>query len=291
MRVHLGDVTTHIFQGLKTGLDGVYIGDTIGREGKLLVIRFDELGEEHQLESALMKPLIKGGHMRRYGIVETRKRILFPYQSGHLIMPGLMEQQYPKAWRYLLRHKTSLQMREGGKMKGNQWYAYTRSQALDIMDARKIVTPDYYAHASYCLDEDGEYYFCGGGAGGYGILLKGGWVPEYVLGLLNSRLLDWYLRKVSVRAYQTAFMYVKKYIEQLPICPIDKSNRAHHDKLVSLAEQMLKLHKDLPKARTAHDKTAIERQIAATDKQIDQLVYELYGLTKEEIMIVEVLGG
>jgi hypothetical protein len=49
----------------------------------------------------------------------------------------------------------------------------------------------------------------------------------------------------------------------------------------------LKLHKDLPKARTAPDKTAIERQTAATDKQIDQLAYELYGLTEEEIHVVD----
>jgi hypothetical protein len=53
---------------------------------------------------------------------------------------------------------------------------------------------------------------------------------------------------------------------------------------------MLKLHKDLPKSRTAPDKTAIERQIAATDRQIDQLVYELYGLMEEEIKIVEGAG-
>jgi hypothetical protein len=52
---------------------------------------------------------------------------------------------------------------------------------------------------------------------------------------------------------------------------------------------MLKLHKDLPKAKTTLEKTSIERQIAATDKQIDQLVYELYGLTEKEIKIVE--GG
>jgi hypothetical protein len=50
---------------------------------------------------------------------------------------------------------------------------------------------------------------------------------------------------------------------------------------------MLKLHKDLPKAKTEHEKTAIDRQIAATDKQIDALVYELYGLTEKEIRIVE----
>ena len=41
------------------------------------------------------------------------------------------------------------------------------------------------------------------------------------------------------------------------------------------------------KVKTDHEKTAIQRQIDATDRQIDQLVYELYGLTKEEIKIVE----
>jgi len=46
-------------------------------------------------------------------------------------------------------------------------------------------------------------------------------------------------------------------------------------------ERMLKLHKNLPKAKTPHEMTAIERQIQATDKQIHALVYELYGLTEK----------
>jgi hypothetical protein len=50
---------------------------------------------------------------------------------------------------------------------------------------------------------------------------------------------------------------------------------------------MLVLHKQLPQAGTPHEKTALERQIEATDGQIDALVYELYGLTEEEIRIVE----
>ena len=49
---------------------------------------------------------------------------------------------------------------------------------------------------------------------------------------------------------------------------------------------MLKLHKDLPKAKTPHEQESIQRQIAATDRQIDGLVYELYGLTEDEIRIV-----
>ena len=52
-------------------------------------------------------------------------------------------------------------------------------------------------------------------------------------------------------------------------------------------KRMLDLHKKLPAARTDQEKTALQRQIADTDKRIDRLVYDLYGLTEEEIKIVE----
>ncbi len=57
--------------------------------------------------------------------------------------------------------------------------------------------------------------------------------------------------------------------------------------MVQLVERMLDLHKQLAKARTTQDQTQIQRQIVATDKQIDRLVYELYDLTDAEIAIVE----
>ena len=47
-------------------------------------------------------------------------------------------------------------------------------------------------------------------------------------------------------------------------------------------------HKRLSAAKTPQEKTSLERQIAATDTQIDALVYQLYGLTEDEIKIVEV---
>jgi hypothetical protein len=50
---------------------------------------------------------------------------------------------------------------------------------------------------------------------------------------------------------------------------------------------MLKLHKDLPKAKTEQEKTALQRMIASTDGQTDDLVCDLYGLSKDEIRIVE----
>jgi len=80
------------------------------------------------------------------------------------------------------------------------------------------------------------------------------------------------------------------YVERLPIRTLDFNKPAEkkmHDRMVQLVEQMLALHKQLLEAKTGHEQTLIQRQIDATDRQIDKLVYELYGLTPEEIAIVE----
>ena len=57
--------------------------------------------------------------------------------------------------------------------------------------------------------------------------------------------------------------------------------------MAELVEVMLNLHKQHAIARTDHEKNSLQRQITSTDRQIDSLVYELYGLTEEEIGIVE----
>ena len=60
--------------------------------------------------------------------------------------------------------------------------------------------------------------------------------------------------------------------------------------MVALVERMLELHRRLAAADTPTAATLLQRQIAATDRQIDRLVYELYGLTEEEIALVEGAG-
>jgi hypothetical protein len=82
----------------------------------------------------------------------------------------------------------------------------------------------------------------------------------------------------------------KANVAQLPIRPINFSepaDKAGHDKMVLLVERMLDLHKQLAAAKNPNDKTRLQREIEATDRQIDQLGYKLYGLTEEEIEIVE----
>jgi hypothetical protein len=284
----LGEITTHIFQGLKTAADGIYIGEFEGTRGELSLIRFKGQREALPIETKIVKPLIKGGEMRRYHIGESSRKILFPYSEGKLFSPAEMRALFPNAWKYLLSVKSDLEAREGGKMAGDNWYAYGRSQALNVMTLPKIITPDYYAHASFCLDARGTYYFCGGGAGGYGIVLRENFDHNFVLGLLNSKLLDWFLQKISMRAYQTAYMYVRKYIEQLPIEPIG-SNRSKtlHDKIVESVRVISGVADKLASTKLPTSKTVLQRQIEATSHVIDKLVYDLFGLTADEIAIVE----
>jgi hypothetical protein len=82
----------------------------------------------------------------------------------------------------------------------------------------------------------------------------------------------------------------RQFLSQLPIRTInfsDPTDKARHDRMVKRVEQMLSLHKQLAGTKTPDEKTRIQRQIDATDKQIDWLAYELYGLSEKEIQIVE----
>jgi hypothetical protein len=80
------------------------------------------------------------------------------------------------------------------------------------------------------------------------------------------------------------------YLTQLPIRPInfsDPAEKARHDQIIKPVDRMLDLHKQLASAKTDRDKEYLNRQIESTDNQIDRLVYDLYGLTEDEIKIVE----
>ena len=126
------------------------------------------------------------------------------------------------------------------------------------------------------------------------IILKDGieYGSKFVLALLNSSLLSWFYRITFTNASKLTVNLSKEYLSVLPIHSIDFKNpieKKQHDDLVFLAERMLDLHTQLTTLSFDSEKEPIERQIKATDKKIDQLVYPLYGLTEEEIKIVE--GG
>jgi hypothetical protein len=107
-----------------------------------------------------------------------------------------------------------------------------------------------------------------------------------------------YLRSISNIFRGGWITCTKQYVGRLPIRKInfsDPADKARHDKMVELVERMLELNKGkhvAPPSRRQMDRqdggaTELDREIAATDAEIDNLVYELYGITDEERNLIE----
>jgi hypothetical protein len=111
-----------------------------------------------------------------------------------------------------------------------------------------------------------------------------------VLGVLNSKLNFWFLRNLSNVFRGGWITCTKQYFGELPIPQIDlksKADKVRHDKLVGLVDKMLVLTPKLRAAKSDSEQGTLQNAVTATDQQIDQLVYELYGLTDEEKNLVE----
>ena len=113
---------------------------------------------------------------------------------------------------------------------------------------------------------------------------------KYLLGILNSKLMV-YVYQGIVQERKRLFAEIKKVnLDQIPIRKIDFQNpeeKEMYNRIISLVDQMLSAKKQLLVTKTESDKNYLNRKCEQLDKEIDQLVYQLYGLTEDEIKIVE----
>lgn len=104
---------------------------------------------------------------------------------------------------------------------------------------------------------------------------------KYILGLCNSKAIQFYLRIILRKGELHAYPDDWKHI------PIPSINIEKQMPLISLVDQMLSSQKELHQAKTDKDKLYYERRCNDLDTEIDRLVYKLYGLTEDERKIVE----
>jgi hypothetical protein len=137
------------------------------------------------------------------------------------------------------------------------------------------------------LDDTGRYpeqslYFLYQPVEGYSL--------EYVLGMVNSKLFQYVYWHWMVTNRDATPQLKKTHLDEFPIRTIDFSNlqeKAQLDYIVQLVARILALSKQLPEVKTPHEQESLKRQIEAIDQQIDELVYEFYELSKEEVLLVE----
>lgn len=292
MPIKLGDLAD-IYVGLQTSADPIFLfKDVPALKGRTVAVHSKQLDETVSLETGLLRPVIRSGSIGRY-FAHVTAAVLFPYAfingKAVLVSESVMKKAYPHAWAYLRRNMPILAEREHSKFGGTTWYQlYPKN--LDLWEQTKILVPYMVTRLSAYYDS-GNNYFVNVTTGGFGVTIP----PEhgdlrYFTGLLNSRLLDWMMKRVSTSFHGGYFGANKQYLVQLPIRTLDLNKpreKARHDRVVKLVDSMLAMHRQLASAKSQTQRGALQRQIETTDAEIDRQVYDLYGLTKEEIAIVE----
>jgi hypothetical protein len=278
---------------LQTSADTVFLFKNYKNINENIVdIWSQELDMWIKVERNILKPVIRSGKISRYSANPTAL-VLFPYEvkeyNARLHTSVEMRDQYPLAWAYLNQNKQLLENRERGKFKDQQWYRFGRSQNLGLWEQPKLMIPYMITYLAAYYDQSDNFYFINVTTGGYGIVVDETIIGySYLCGLLNSQLLDFYLKRVSTNFRGGYLAANKQFIEHLTIRTIDFSDpadNARHDRMVELVERMLDFNKQLAGAKAPQTKIILQRQIDTTNRQIDRLIYELYELTEEEMDI------
>jgi len=157
--VPLGELSARVFQGLVTGADRVYVLEKRSEPSKGIIKLYSRpLDRELGGESDILKPLLMGRDIERYGYPTPNQLLLFPYKvaegKAELIAPQEFASAYPKCWEYLLQNRETLENRERGKMHHEKWYAFGRTQNLALHDCRKIMTGVLASKSRFTFDED-----------------------------------------------------------------------------------------------------------------------------------------
>ncbi|MCA9917255.1 MAG: Eco57I restriction-modification methylase domain-containing protein [Anaerolineales bacterium] len=266
-------VQKKVFYGLKTGLNKAFV---IDEETK------NQLVQAHSGSADLLKPFLVGRDIKRYQKLPQNKFLIFipsgwtNSQINNKNIDGWtwFKTNYPAIADYLEQFKKDAQKRYD---QGEYWWELRPCAYYDEFEKTKIIYAEIASRGQFTLDtnqflSDTTSYILGSDS-------------LYLLGTLNSKVWTFLFSKTSSTIRGGFFRWKKQYMFPLPIVTSAKPSLKEH--IASHVEQMLELHKRLAAAQTAHEKTLLQRQIAATDSQIDQLVYQLYNLTPQEIAIVE----
>ncbi|MCX6252836.1 MAG: Eco57I restriction-modification methylase domain-containing protein [Bacteroidetes bacterium] len=263
--------------GIKAGLTKAFIIDDLTKE---------RLIQEDGRSRELIMPFLLGRNIKPYSaIVPTNWLILIP--KGFTIKRNLPEsnpfhvgeppprygtisyddawswfnENYPAIAAHLLQFKTQAELRSD---QGDFWWELRACDYYHQFYAPKIMYQVFQVKPCFIFDENG--FFCNNSMW---IIPK---ADKVLVAILNSKM-GWWLISKYCTAIQNGYQLIWKYFGQIPI---PQNNEDQANPIIKIVDQIHSSKKSNPIADTS-----------SLEKEIDQLVYELYGLTKEEVKILE----
>ncbi len=266
----LKDWDIQINYGIKTGANEAFI---ITTEKRGEILNACKTQEERKRTEALIKPILRWKDIKRYSyewagewVINTHNGYTSNLKSK---IPPIDIEKYPALKSHLNSHYDTIAKRSD---QGDTPYHLRNCAYLEDFEKEKIVWASV-GFVEYCMTPglfilDTNYFF---------EVSKFGNTKNYLLGLLNSKLLTFWLKaKNTPLGDMGAYRNYKYNIMELPMVKITAKNKKIADKIIVLVDKILKSKEKDPKANTQK-----------LEKEIDALVYQLYYLTNEEIKIIE----
>ena len=262
-----------IYYGIKTGLNEAFVIDAEARER---LINEDPKSEE------IIKPFLAGRDIKRYETpVAEKYLILIPKGWTNSKCGGkkpweCFSNSYPSVAKHLESFEEKAKARYD---QGDYWWELRECAYYDEFEKPKILFPDISQKGNFIFDSNGEVY-CVNTV--YFISSE----DKYLIGLLNSKLFTFYYKNMYAvfRGGYLRFFY--QYLIQLPIIQLNIKHEKNQ-KITSLVSQIIEIINNCNKSKDESSMGMVEQKADLIDRQIDVLVYELYGLTEDEIRIME----
>ena len=217
-----------------------------------------------------------------------------------VIKRGLDIQEYllpAKYYKEIFRSKSIGRYELKSAVEGISKESYTRLKyEIEFMEKPKIIIQNIVAHVMNPIDHiilmatTDDIGIIGLGSVGNIFLDENTLDKKFIVALLNSRLFSWFAyRFIYGKAIRT-MRFDQHHLNKLHLPNVNSNklmeNQSYKD-IMSNVSQMLTAKKQLQQAKTEGDKTYLQRKCETLDKQIDELVYQIYELTEKEIKIVE----
>ncbi len=285
----LRDWDVNIYRGVLTGLNDAFIISTEKRD-EILANCKDK--EERKRTEAVIKPILRGRDIKRYYYEWAGLWVIGTFPALNLDIS-----EFPALKKYFLNNFDIRQLEQSGKKypklgfnarkkTGNKWFE-TQDQIAyySEFEKEKVVYSETikiyfdgtknYPRFSFTTKEfylDKTTFFMSGNN------------QKYFLGTLNSKIGEYLLENgYSIKLGSGSRGLQKILIERIPIPPIIFANEQIEKQIEELVDKILAI----TKGEDYIDNPTKQAEVKEYERQIDQLVYELYGLTEEEIKIVE----
>ena len=253
----LKDFDVRINFGIKTGYNEAFI---IDEKKQQELIALDSKNAE------IIKPILRGRDLKKYSFQVSGQWAICTFPSLNLSIDD-----FPSIRDYFLTFGKSrlaqIGEKDSRKKTNNQWFETQDSISYwQDFEKPKIIWGEISDKPKFGYDESGFYAEAT-------TFLMTGEPLKFLLAILNSKVSEWYFNLIGTTTGMGTNRWKKYKIELMPIMEPSKSQEADLEKLVN---KIITLKKQDPNTDTTH-----------LENQIDQLVYQLYDLSDEEIRIIE----